>query len=229
MAEVQSQGAPTPPAAPEAQPSAPQPSGLEHVYQQFGIEEQAASFNPQSPQPAQQPQAPAAPSVPKVPDPFDPNFANYQAQIANGVSSLHQQLQQTQHKLTQMEQHMARRQTEADIKAAVGVITQKAGIEADIAEVALEAKARQDPRFLAIWNNRSKNPKAFEAALTAVAGEFQQKFTVRQDPQLVENQRAVKASQQQMATTQKTSDGDKWASMTPQERAQERERIKRFG
>jgi hypothetical protein len=217
MAEVPSQGAPTPQAAPEAQPSA-QPSGLDKVYQDFGIEDTASTFQPQSPQPAQQTTQPQPPAAPKVPDPFDPNFQQYQAQIANGVSSLHQQLQSTQQKLSQMEANMARRQTEADIKQAVGLITEKAGIEPDIAEVALEAKARQDPRFLKIWNNRSANPKAFQAALAAVAGEFQQKFTVRQDPQLVENQRAVKAAQQQMATTQKPSQQDEWAGMTPGER-----------
>jgi CTP:phosphocholine cytidylyltransferase-like protein len=72
--------------------------------------------------------------------------------------------------------------------------------------------------LLSIWNNRGKNPKALTAALEAFAGELKDKYTVRQDPQLVENQRAVKASQQQMATTQKQSQQDEWSSMTPAER-----------
>ncbi len=221
---------PAPAATPApAAPATPEPSGLEKVYSDFGIEDQAAEFKPQSPTPAQ-PAVPVQQPAPalKVPDAFSPEFAAYQAQLANGVSSLHQSLQQTQHKLTQLDQQLNRRQVEADIKQAVGVIAEKAGIEADIAEVALEAKARSDPRFLQVWNNRSKNPKAFQAALQAVSTEFAQKYTVRQDPQLVENQRAVAASRNSMATTQKTSEQDKWADMTPQEREVERQRILRM-
>ena len=57
-----------------------------------------------------------------------------------------------------------------------------------------------------------------DAALQAVASEFQQKYTVRQDPQLVENQRAVAASRNQMATTTKEDANAEWAGMTSQER-----------
>ena len=120
-----------------------------------------------------------------------------------------------------MNRELHRRETEADIRQAVEVITKEAGIEAGIAEVALEAKARQDPRFLHVWNNRQKNPQAFQAALKAVSSEFGEKFTVRQDPQLVENQRAVAASRNQMATTQTKSDQDKWTGMTRTERQAE--------
>jgi hypothetical protein len=227
MAETP-QPSPAPAATPAPAPATPEPSGLEKVYSDFGIEDQAAEFKPQSTTPAQ-PAAPAQPAPAfKAPDPFSPEFATYQAQLASGVSSLHQTLQQTQQRLTQLDQQLNRRQVEADIKQAVGVIAEKAGIEADIAEVALEAKARNDPRFLQVWNNRSKNPKAFQAALQAVSTEFAQKYTVRQDPQLVENQRAVAASRNSMATTQKTTEQDKWADMTPQEREVERQRILRM-
>jgi pyruvate dehydrogenase E2 component (dihydrolipoamide acetyltransferase) len=168
MAETQ-QPSPAPaatPAAPAA-PATPEPappSGLEKVYSDFGIEEKAAEFQPQSPQPAQ-PAAPAAQPVPfKAPDPFSPDFGAYQAQLANGVSALHQSLQQTQQKLTQLDQQLNRRQVEADIKSAAKTLSAKAGIDSDVAEVAFEAQARKDPRLLQIWNNRAKNPKALEAA-----------------------------------------------------------------
>lgn len=192
-----------------------QPSPLEKVYTDFKIEDQAASFQPQQQaQPVQQ----QAPVVPKAPDPFDPNFQQYVGGLAQSTALLNSSLHQTQAQLTAMQQQIARERVEADISKAVGKITEKAGIEPEIAEVALEAKARQDQRFRSVWENRHKNPKAFEAAINAVAMEFQQKFTVRQDPQLVENQRAVKASQQQMATTTKTDKNDEWASMSRQER-----------
>lgn len=225
MAEVNQPGSPAPQApAPAAAPAA-EPSGLEKVYSDYNIEATASEFHPQSPQPAQQ----ATPAAPKVPDPFSPEFQSYQAQMQQGVSSLHQQLQQTQHKLTAMEQHISRRQTEADIKQTVGSLAEKAGIETEIAEVAFEAEARKDPRLLSIWNNRHKNPKALEAALPHLATKFQQRFAVKQDPQLVENQRAVRISQQQMATTQKTTDSDRWANMSYEERRKESDRIRRSG
>lgn len=214
MAEVQTPGSPTPPAAPAA-PEAETPQGLEKVYADFNIEEAAQEFKPQSPQPpAQQPSPP-----PQKFDPFDPNFPANMERVSKAAAEAHGALQALQGKHTALERQLHQKAVEADIKSAVGIITEKAGIEPEIAEVALEAKARQDPRFLKIWNNRQQNPKAYQAALQAVAGEFQQKYTVRQDPQLVENQRAVKAAQQQMATTQqKSSQQDEWASMTPAER-----------
>ena len=210
MAEVTQPESPTPPA-----PEAPAASPLEQVYKDFPIEETASQFQPQSPQPAPTP----APVVgPKVPDPFDPNFPAYQQHVSQSVASLSQSLAQMQGKFTAFERGLAQKQAEADIKHAVGIITDKAGIEPEIAEVALEAKARSDPKFLQIWKNRQQNPKAYNAALQAVSSEFQQKFTVRQDPQLAENQRAVKAAQQQMATTQKQDPNDEWTSMSPAER-----------
>lgn len=217
MAETQ-QPSPAPAATPAPAAATPEPQAtpLEKVYTDFGIEAEAEKFQPQSPAPAQ-PAAPA-PTPFKAPDPFDPNFGAYQAQLASGVSALHQSLQQTQQKLTQLDQQLHRRQVEADIKQAAKTLSEKAGIDADVAEVAFEAQARKDPRLLQIWNNRSKNPKALEAALGALGTEFAQKYVVRQDPQLAENQRAVTASRQAMATTQKTSDQDEWAAMSPAER-----------
>jgi hypothetical protein len=117
-----------------------------------------------------------------------------------------------------MQQKLAQERTEADIKQAVGTIVEKTGLKPTIAEVALQAKAREDPRFLKVWNNRRDNPEAFKRALEAVSEEFKAEYTVRQDPQLVENQRAIQASRNQMATTQKQSQQDQWASMTPAER-----------
>lgn len=214
-----------PSSEPAAAPAAEAPTGLDAVYKEFGIEEQAASFQPQSEKPA--PSTPT-PSF-KVPDPFDPNFSAYQAQLAQGVSTLHQALNQTRNEFTSLQKQLQAQKVEADIKKAVGVLSENAKLDPDIAEVALEQKARKDPRFLQIWNNRDKNPKAFEAALKAVGAEFAQRFTVRQDPQLVENQRAVAASRQAMATTSKTSQQDEWADMTPSERQAKVRMIMRLG
>lgn len=202
-------------AQPSSEPAAaPEAPTLDSVYQEFNVEEQAASFQPQSQPPVAQPAAPAF----KVPDAFDPNFQAYQAQIANGLTALNQRTSEALSKLNAIEQRAAQQQTEADIKTAVGKIAEKSGLDPKFAEVAFQLKAKEDPRLLQIWNNRGKNPKALEKALEAVSSEFKQTYTVRQDPQLVENQRAVAASRNSMATTQKQSPNDEWDSMTPGER-----------
>lgn len=218
--EVTAQPSPEPAAA----PAAPEPSGLEKVYQEFSVDDQAAEFQPQSTQPAA-PQAPAQPFLPKIPDAFSPEFQAYQAQMAQGIGALSQRTNEALAKLNAIEQRAAKAAVEADIKQAVGKLSEKAGIDPEIAEVAFEAQARKDPRLLKIWNNRQKNPKALEAAIGALANDFSQKYKVRQDPQLVENQRAATASRQSMATTTKTTVEDQWDSMTPQQRAVEWRRL----
>lgn len=218
MAEAQQPGSPAPQAAPAA-PAAPaesaEPKGLEKVYSDFKVEADASNFNPQSPRPAQ-PQ-PQAPSVPKF-DPFDPNFSAHMATIATGATEAHKALQQAEGRLNAIEQRIHSREVEGDIKQAVGILTDGNGLKPKLAEVAMEAKAREDARFRSVWLNRGKNPAAYQAALKAFKQELQDEYTVRQDPQLAENQRAVKVSQQQMATTTKTSQSDEWASMSPGER-----------
>ncbi len=198
---------------------------LEKVYSDFTIEDTAASFQP-APQPPAQPvtQAP-----PKAPDPFDPNFGQWQGAVSNQVTSLTQAVTQAAGKLNQIERQIVQRQVEADIKQAAGTIASAAGIDPEIAEVHLEVTARKAPKFKAIWENRGKNPKAFEAAIKAVSELAKEKYTVRQDPQLAENQRAMKVSQQQMATTTRESEQEKWASMTPADRQREIQKLLRAG
>lgn len=224
-----------PSAAPAATPVTPatpettQLSPTEQVYKDFGIEEQAASFQPENKTPAtQQTTQQQAPAL-KAPDPFDPNFPAYQAQLANGVSSLNQALQATRTELGTLRQELHHERTEADIKRAVGTIAEKSGLDPKFAEVAFQLRAKEDPRLLQIWKNRAQNPAALSKALEAVATEFKQTYTVKQDPQLAENQRAIRASQQQMATTTKETDQDKWASMTPGDRQREVQKMLRMG
>jgi hypothetical protein len=220
MAEATAPESTTPPATPEA----PAASPLEEVYKTYNIEEQAAQFQPQSTPPAQ----PATPA-PKVPDPFDPNFPKYQEAVSRSVVDTQSALHELKGQFSNLQRSLQQQRVEADIKSAVSVITEEAKIDPVIAEVALEAKARQDPRFLKIWEGRAKNPAAFNAAVKAFAKECQERYTVRQDPQLVENQRAAKVSQQQMATTQGKSENDKWLDMSPADRQREVQRLLRLG
>lgn len=219
--------------APQATPQAPATpaaetklSPTEQVYKEFGIEDQASQFQPETP--TRQAPAPQAAQPPKF-DPFDPNFSANIGNVANGVSSLNNDLQATRREIGTLRQELHHERTEADIKRAVGSIAEKSGLDPKFAEVAFQLRAKEDPRLLQIWNNRGKNPKALEKAIDAVATEFKQTYTVRQDPQLVENQRAVKASQQQSATTTKETDNDKWSNMTYADRQREVQRLLRMG
>ena len=214
MAEVNQQATPQEPAT----QAAPEASPLEKVYKDFNIEETASSFQPQTPaapaqQHVQQPQA-----TPKIVDAFDPNFGAQQEAIVKNVSSLKDDVGTAMNELRGMKAAMIRERTEADIRSAAGIIAEKAGIKPKVAEVAMEVKAREDARFRSVWNNRHANPKAYNAALEALAMEAAQEYAVKQDPQLAENQRAMQASRNQMATTQKTSPNDEWAGMSPGER-----------
>jgi hypothetical protein len=200
---------------------------LEKVYKDFNIEDTASQFQPQSPQPAT-PQPPAPQPQVKF-DPFDPNFGAHMERVTRAASEAQSSLHQTRQELNQLQQQLHSQRVEADIKQAVETLTEGTGLKPKIAEVAMEAKAREDARFRAIWQNRAKNPAAYQAALKAFRMELQDEYTVKQDPQLAENQRAVRASQQQMATTQKPTENDRWANMSLSERAAERERIKRMG
>ncbi len=196
---------------------------LEDVYKEYGIEEQAQEFRQQTTQAAPEKQEPV-----KVPDPITDTdaFNSYQANIAREQASLRQALQHVAGEISRTQKADLAKRTEADIQDAVAKVNKDLGLEPEFVEVAIGAKAHKDPKFQSIWNNRHKNPKALDAALTALSGEFKGKYTVKQDPQLVENQRAAKHSQQSMATTKQSTDDDRWSNMTPNERAAERERIK---
>jgi len=227
MSEAQQPATPQAPAAPAATPE-PQLSPTEQVYKEFGVEEQASQFQPESPRPQAPQPSPAVPT-PKAPDPFSPEFPTWLQQQQQGTWAVQQALDATRKELGTLRQELHHERTEADIKRAVGTLAEKSGLDPKFTEVAFQLRAKEDPRLLQVWNNRSKNPKALEKALEAVAQEFKSQYTVKQDPQLVENQRAVRASQQQQATTVKESDNDKWAKMTYEERQKEVQKLLRAG
>lgn len=85
---------------------------------------------------------------------------------------------------------------DADIKSAVDVITKGIeGIDPLSAEILLEKTARENEGFKRIWQNRSANPKAYKAALSAIVNDNESKFQ-RIDTQIAENHRAAQLSTQ---------------------------------
>lgn len=174
---------------------------LDDVYRKFDVDKMANDFATSQPQPQTQPQPePQAPV--SVPDPVTDAeaFRRFMGQDHQNRLALRQTLQKVEQQLTAHQQEQARKTEEADIKRAVEIVNADLKADPDMVEVALGAKARKDPKFLKLYEMRHKNPDAWDAALKAYSSELEGKFAMRADPQLVENQRAMKAAQQSMAT-----------------------------
>lgn len=177
------------------QPASNEPT-LDDVYKQYSVEEEAQQFQPQRrqevPQPQFQPQ--------HVPDPIL-QADEFRRMYGQETTALRQSLHEHANLLSEIQQERVRAKEEADIKKAVDYVNESLKQDPDFVEIALGQKARKDAKFLSIYNNRDRNPKAWDAALKAVRNEFAQKYSVRTDPQLAENQRALRTAQQTSATT----------------------------
>lgn len=193
----------------ETQSAEPATQTLEDVYKSFNVEDAASTFSAsKSEQPApQQPQfqQPVQNQNLPIPDPtLDPNgYKNWETQRYQDQMALRQAIQQVHGKLNAFEQHAKQQAEEADIKRAVEFVNSSLGdskIDPDVVEISMGAEARKDPRFLALWNNRHKNPKALEAGLKAFSNKLSKKFSMRVDPQLAENHRALKEATSTKAT-----------------------------
>jgi hypothetical protein len=104
----------------------------------------------------------------------------------------------------------------ADIDSAVGSVEKETGLDKSVIEVYLDLKAREDGRFRKIWLERHNNPRALNDALQAVSTEIADKFQARSDPNLLANQKAMRAYQSGSSTRQ-TSDASGWENKSQAE------------
>lgn len=213
----------TQPETTQASTEAPKETTLEDVYKTYNVEETAQEFKAQ-PEPQQQPQPsqvqPVQDQHVSIPDPtLDPTgYKNWATDQQRNGQALRQALQQVAGKLTSMERAAARQAEEADIKRAVEQVNQHLGdskLDPDVVEISLGAEARRDQRFMALWNSRHKNPKAFNEGVKAFANKLGKKFAMRTDPQIAENQRALKeATSTKATTTPEESETDRIGKLT---------------
>lgn len=186
---------------------------LDKVYQEYNVEEMARQFRPQATAQEMQPQQrqDIPQQQPAVPDPIldADRYKQYVSNQQTEVSSLKQSLKQLQDTFGAIAAQQVKAREEADIKDAVQLV-KKAGFEHDddFIEIALGHKARQDPKFLAVYQGRYQNPKAWRAALGAVANELKNKYAFKTDPQLTENVRAAKSSTSATPNKQQTNSLD---------------------
>jgi hypothetical protein len=201
--EVQSQ-----PEVTQASTEQPQETTLEDVYKTYNVEETAQSFSakPEQQQTQAQPAQPVQDQNIPIPDPtLDPTgYKNWETARYKDQQALRQALQGIAGEIQKERVARAQAKEEADIKRAVESVNQHLGdskLDPDVVEISLGAEARRDPRFLKLWENREKNPKAFQEGIKAFAGKLSKKFSMRVDPQIAENQRALKEATSTKATT----------------------------
>lgn len=205
--------------ADESVEQAPAPS-LDEIAKEFSVEEQVNQFQAQP--------APQEVRQEYYPDPIsDPDqFTHFIRQQQKGIDAMSQTVKQLNEKLSAHENKMVQQQVEADIQRAVATVNKKLDVDPKMAEVALRMEYEKNPSFQKIWDNRSKNPQAFEKALNAVADNYSSVFAVRQDPQLTANQMAAKKSLQTM--NKKPSEPEsKWENMTQSEFEREWDAMRR--
>lgn len=188
---------------------------LEDIAKKYSIEDQTKSFTAQ---PAHAPSPPTPSFDPniRVPDPVtNPDdwtrfYAQQNAQVSKTLGDIASSV-------TEMRKQQEQERLNAEVNKAVERVNSKLNVDPKYAEILLEKEYRDNPIFKRIWDNRYVNPKALDEALDVIANNGSKVFQVKSDPQLTENQRAAKASQRAMATTQNKSPNDEVLNLTDHE------------
>ncbi|HZR02802.1 MAG TPA: hypothetical protein VFA81_06505, partial [Burkholderiales bacterium] len=138
-----------------------------------------------------------------IPDPYDTEaFKAFLARQAAGTTELHKAVSDVAKFLTAQQQAAAAAQVKADIEKSVKAIDEIAQIgKPKVIEAYLDGMVREDPRMKALWENRTKNPVAWQKACQFAAKQMSEEFSLKVDPELQKAQRARKEAQKQMATT----------------------------
>ena len=169
------------------------PQTLEDIAKKYSIEDQTKTFTAK-------PETPIAQIDHRVPDPvINPDeFTKYQlnqtAQVMNTMNTMAKTVED-------MRRGQEQERLNVEVNKAVTRLNEKLKIDPKFAEILLEKEYRDNPVLQRIWSNRYVNPKALDEALDVIANNNAKTFQTSADPQLVENQRAAKASQKVMSTT----------------------------
>lgn len=183
---------------------------LDDVYKEFNVAPEVERPAPVTPAPQ-----PTTPQV-DLPDFYDADrIKAWAVAQASQSSALQAQVQQLTGVVSNAQREAQKVLLERDISQAVETINETVQLpdtQKKLIEYALEDKARSDPRFKQLWDNRGRNPIAWNKALTAVRKEIADTFSVKADPQIAANRRALRESQASSATTQAGSEEPSWMS-----------------
>lgn len=174
---------------------------LDDVYRDAGLDKETTTTTVTSAPRQERTEARVEPS--SIPDPYDTeNFKAYIARQAAGTTELEKSVRQLTGFLSKQIQDQQIAATRADIDKAVKAIDEVVSLgKPKMIEAYLDGMVREDPRMKALWENRGKNPVAWENATKIAAKKMAEEFSIKVDPSLVAAQRARKEAQKQMATT----------------------------
>lgn len=184
---------------------------LDDIASEFKVEEQINNFVAK-PQPQQEVREM------HTPDPIaDPEgFTRYARQQSDVLRTVNDTVQNLTQKVSEYERQISQQKLDAEVDKAVSRINKKLNVEPLVAEIYLEKEYRTNPSFKKIWDHRHQNNKAFEKALDILADKGVPKFSIKQDPQLTENQLAARKSQKTMANSPKTPESE-WDNLSNSE------------
>ena len=111
--------------------------------------------------------------------------------VTQESNALKQQLSNVSSRLSQYEQESQKQTVSKAIGDAVGTVNETVNQDPELVESYLNIRYNKDQKFAQIWDNRDKNPKALNEALGVVARDMQNKFAVKVDSQIAEDQRAI--------------------------------------
>jgi len=165
----------------------------------LSLDDLYGEFQPQQTQPAQsntqQQQAVehSQPSYLNIPDPVADvdGFKGYIVGFEKKLAAAQSEVRKAQERLAQKERELAIQAEERDFRGVAEEIAQKAGVDGDLVEAGLLHKFVKDKGFQQMWQNRNSNPAAFKKAKAILANEMRNRFAMKVDPQLAENQRAA--------------------------------------
>lgn len=160
------------------------PLTLEKVYQTHKIEDDAAKYqrNATEYRPVQPVHAPVQE------DSGQATTSGFLNQLVDSHNSLAT-------KINAAEAKSMRESIDKDIESAVSAVNTGLNLKPAVVKAHLNAKADEDPRFKRVWEMRHSNPQAWNDVLKAVQQEMADDFQVRPDPDLLANQRAMRAFQ----------------------------------
>lgn len=184
---------------------------LDDIASGFNVEEQVSQFQAQPKQPT-----PVQSETPGIPDPISnpEGYDLYMQQQAIQTRTINDTLSTLVEKVQGYEQSVNQQKVDADVEKAVSVINEKLKVDPKMAEIAMEMEYRANPAFKKIWDNRNQNPEAFNKALGVIGDKWAGKFVNQADPQLAENVRAAKTSQQTMGSAPKEDPDSKWSGLS---------------
>ncbi len=152
--------------------------------------------------------------------PAGDNVADFQKFVDStqqATDGLKKQMEDLQSNQTELENSLHREAVNKAVDDAVKAINDNVDGDPEMAEFFLSKAYNNDPNLQKIFQSRDQFPEQYQKALDMLHTEWASKQNVKIDPQVAENQRALKDSQTPGTTPQKDDPNEKLAAMSDAE------------